>query len=367
MADKTSQKFGSIVHSSTIEGIDVRPGTVDVAEVVDVAGPSTRTAAARSVLPTAEQARWDVKNAQAHALIALSVKHTITPHIRSAKSAKQAWDILAGLYAGRNEAKIALLRKELESKIMNEEDDMDTFLASIKDINEQLISAGEIVSDKSLVQTVLDALPDSYQTFASTWQLMNQRNLDVVRFDEVCTLLLQEALSKKTGNAIPIASTQAFDKVLKFSISCYMVFVKESKEYAYVLKASCSETKEESKLSNLLNEFQDVFMDYIPNKVSPPTKGQDDHTIKLLPDSSPPNKPPYRVSQEAQQEEIMRQVNELVEKGMVRSSSYPFCSPILSVQKKDVANRLCGLSCSQLDNHKNRYPAPKLQDLFEKL
>ncbi|MCO5555171.1 hypothetical protein L7F22_008714 [Adiantum nelumboides] len=177
--------------------IDVRPGTVDVAEVVDVAGPSTRTAAARPVLPIAEQARWDVKDAQAHALIALSVKRTITPHIRSAKSAKQAWDILAGLYAGRNEAKIALLRKELESKIMNEEDDMDTFLASIKDINEQLISAGEIISDSSLVQIVLDVLPDSYQTFASTWRLMNQRNPDVVKFDEVCTLLLQEALSRK--------------------------------------------------------------------------------------------------------------------------------------------------------------------------
>ncbi|MCO5600505.1 hypothetical protein L7F22_054618 [Adiantum nelumboides] len=144
-----------------------------------------------------EQARWDVKDAQAHALIALSVKRTITPHIRSAKSAKQAWDILAGLYAGRNQAKIALLRKELESKIMNEEDDKDTFLAGIKDINEQLISIGEIISDSSLVQTVLDALPNSYQTFASTWQLMNQRNPEVVNFDEVCTLLLQEALSKK--------------------------------------------------------------------------------------------------------------------------------------------------------------------------
>ncbi|MCO5559117.1 hypothetical protein L7F22_012709 [Adiantum nelumboides] len=170
---------------------------MDVAEVVDVAGPSTRIAAPRSVLPTTEQARWDVKDAQAYALIALSVKHTITPHIRSAKSAKQAWVILAGLYAGRNEAKIALLRKELESKIMNEEDDMDTFLAGIKDINEQLIFAGEIISDSSLVQTVLDALPDSYQNFASTWQLMNQRNLEVVKFDEVCTLLLQEALSRK--------------------------------------------------------------------------------------------------------------------------------------------------------------------------
>ncbi|MCO5563189.1 hypothetical protein L7F22_016826 [Adiantum nelumboides] len=153
-----------------VQGIDVRPGTVDVAEL------------------------WML---QAHALIALSVKRTITPHIRSAKSAKQAWDIIAGLYAGRNEAKVALLRKELESKIMNEEDDMDTFLTGIKDINEQLISAGEIISDSFLVQTILDALPDSYQTFASTWQLMNQRNPDVVKFDEVCTLLLQEALSRK--------------------------------------------------------------------------------------------------------------------------------------------------------------------------
>ncbi|MCO5584252.1 hypothetical protein L7F22_038176 [Adiantum nelumboides] len=70
-----------------VKGIDVPPGSVD--------------------------------DAQAHALIALSMKRTITSHIRSTKSAKQAWDILAGLYAGRNEAKIALLRKELESKIMN--------------------------------------------------------------------------------------------------------------------------------------------------------------------------------------------------------------------------------------------------------
>ncbi|MCO5562413.1 hypothetical protein L7F22_016040 [Adiantum nelumboides] len=59
--------------------------------------------------------------------------------------------------ASRNEAKIALLRKELESKIMNEDDDMDTFLAGIKDINEQLISIGEIISDSSLVLNILDA------------------------------------------------------------------------------------------------------------------------------------------------------------------------------------------------------------------
>ncbi|MCO5560419.1 hypothetical protein L7F22_014034 [Adiantum nelumboides] len=76
------------------------------------------------------------------------------------KSAKHAWDILAGLYPNCNEAKIALLRKELESKIMNEENDMDTFLAGVKDINEQLIFLGEVFKDSSLVQIVLDDFPE---------------------------------------------------------------------------------------------------------------------------------------------------------------------------------------------------------------
>ena len=136
------------------------------------AGSRSTTGDAADVLPTAEQARWDGKDAQAHALIALSVKRNITPHIRSAKIAKQAWDILADLYAGRNEAKISYLRKELESKIMQEEDDMNVFLAEMKDLKEQLITAGEIIPDHSLVQTVLDALPESYQTFASTRRLV---------------------------------------------------------------------------------------------------------------------------------------------------------------------------------------------------
>ncbi|MCO5547169.1 hypothetical protein L7F22_000612 [Adiantum nelumboides] len=144
-----------------VKGIDVHPGSEDVGKVEDVASLAARIATVRVLLPTAEQARWDVKDAQANALIKLFVKRTITTHIRSAKSSKQAWDILAGLYAGRNEAKIVLLRKELESKIMNEEDDMDTFLAGVKDINEQLIFVGEVISESSLVQIFLDALPDS--------------------------------------------------------------------------------------------------------------------------------------------------------------------------------------------------------------
>ncbi|MCO5546948.1 hypothetical protein L7F22_000387 [Adiantum nelumboides] len=89
--------------------------------------------------------------------------------------------------------------------------------------------------------------------------------------------------------------------------------------------------------------------------------------VLLITGNSPPNKPPYRVSQ-AQQEEIMRQVNELVEKGMVRPSSSPFCSPVLLVHKKDGTYHMC-VKYRALNRItiKNRFFVPRIEDLFDKL
>ena len=91
------------------------------------------------------------------------------------------------------------------------------------------------------------------------------------------------------------------------------------------------------------------------------------HSIDLILGNSPLNKPPYRVSQ-AQQEEIMRQVNKVVERGMARSSSSPFCSPVLLVHKKDGTYRMCVDYCAlNLITIKNRFPIPKIEDLFDNL
>ncbi|MCO5560269.1 hypothetical protein L7F22_013880 [Adiantum nelumboides] len=139
--------------------------------------------------------------------------------------------------------------------------------------------------------------------------------------------------AQELGSTIPLVNDQDFDKSIKSSIFAYMIFVKDSLNGVNETKVTESGMQEDLELSNFLNQFQDVFIDNIPGEL-PPKRGDDDHMIELIPGSSPPNKPPYRVSQ-AQQEEIMRQVNELVEKGMVRPSSSPFCSPVLLVQKKD--------------------------------
>ncbi|MCO5586260.1 hypothetical protein L7F22_040199 [Adiantum nelumboides] len=145
-----------------------------------------------------------------------------------------------------------------------------------------------------------------------------------------------------------------------------MIFVKDSLSDVNKTQVNESGLQEHVELSKFLNQFQDVFIDDTPGEL-PLKQGDDDHEIELIPGISPPNKPPYRVSQ-AQQEEIMRQVNELVEKGMVRPSSSPFSSPVLLVHKKD------GTYCMCVDYRalnkitiKNRFLVPRIEDLYDNL
>ena len=105
------------------------------------------------------------------------MKRSIIPHIRSCKTVKEAWDVLANLYQVRNEARVAYLRKQLETEHMNEGDSMDAFLTKIKDLG-------------SLVKIALDGLPDSYHSFASTLRLMMKGNPNALKFDELITVLL---------------------------------------------------------------------------------------------------------------------------------------------------------------------------------
>ena len=90
---------------------------------------------------------------------------------------------------------------------MNEGDSMDSFLRKIKDLKKRLISADEMIPDSSLVQTVLNGLPCSYQSFASTLRLMMKGNPNALSFEELVPVLLQEDQSNRS---IMCVADQAF-------------------------------------------------------------------------------------------------------------------------------------------------------------
>nr|GEY51521.1 reverse transcriptase domain-containing protein [Tanacetum cinerariifolium] len=78
-------------------------------------------------------------------------------------------------------------------------------------------------------------------------------------------------------------------------------------------------------------------------------------------------KSPYRLAP-SELEELSRQLKELQDKGFIRPSSSPWGAPVLFIKKKDDSFRMC-IDYKELNKLtvKNRYPLPRIDDLFDQL
>jgi hypothetical protein len=116
---------------------------------------------------------------------------------------------------------------------------------------------------------------------------------------------------------------------------------------------------------SLMQEFDDVFPEDIPNGL-PPLKGIE-HQIDLVPGASIPNRLAYRSNPE-ETKELQRQVDELMMKGYIRESMSPCAVSELLVPKKNGTWRMC-VDCHAVNNItvKYRHPIPRLDDMLDEL
>ncbi|GJW22444.1 RNA-directed DNA polymerase [Tanacetum coccineum] len=115
----------------------------------------------------------------------------------------------------------------------------------------------------------------------------------------------------------------------------------------------------------LLNSYGQVFPTEIPPGL-PPTRSIQ-HKIDFIPGSILPNKPAYRTNPQ-QTIEIRKQVDKLLEKGLIRESLSPCAVPTLLVPKKNGEWRMCMDSRSINKITINyRFPIPRLNDLLDEL
>ena len=115
---------------------------------------------------------------------------------------------------------------------------------------------------------------------------------------------------------------------------------------------------------SVIDEFQDIFPDDLSGL---PPKREVDFTIETYPGTTPTSITLHRMAP-AELQELKTQLQELQDKGFIRPSTSPWGAPVLFAKKKDGSLRLC-VDYRQLNRVivKNKYPLPKIDDLFDQL
>jgi hypothetical protein len=91
-------------------------------------------------------------------------------------------------------------------------------------------------------------------------------------------------------------------------------------------------------VKGMLDEFVDIIVNELPNAF--PLVRSISHHIDLIPGASLPNKEAYRLTPQ-ENEEIKKQVQELLDKGLVKESFSPCVVPTVLIPKKDGGWSMC--------------------------
>ncbi|GJS63409.1 putative reverse transcriptase domain-containing protein [Tanacetum coccineum] len=134
------------------------------------------------------------------------------------------------------------------------------------------------------------------------------------------------------------------------------------KKARLLMSAKASDKKQEEIV--MVRDFPKVFPDDLSGL---PLIQEIVFRIELIPRATPVSKSPYRLAP-SELEELSGQLKELQDKGFIRPCSSPRGAPVLFVKKKDGSFRMC-IDYRELNRLivKNRYPLPRIDDLFDQL
>jgi hypothetical protein len=124
----------------------------------------------------------------AMSIIVDSIKDHLIPYISLLDSSKKMHDTLTNLFSVINFGQVMSLKNELRDMKMYDDDNITSYLVRISQLRDQLQAIEEIISEKELVNIVLNGLPKARDAFAAS---MNTRK-EYPTFEELWTCCAQE-------------------------------------------------------------------------------------------------------------------------------------------------------------------------------
>jgi putative lipoic acid-binding regulatory protein len=95
----------------------------------------------------------------AMSIIVDSIKDHLIPYISHLDSSKKMYDALTNLFSVKNIGQVMSLKNELHNMKMNDDDNITSYFVRISQLRDQLQAIEEIISEKELVNIVLNGLP----------------------------------------------------------------------------------------------------------------------------------------------------------------------------------------------------------------
>lgn len=161
---------------------------------------------------TKSQEAWTKKDVIGKRIIFTTLEKTIMPSIMSCNSSAEMWVRLKNLYGRNQEEQKQELIREFFSIKFERGTPMTQHVSKIQNIFAQLKAVDQTVSDEMLMSKILTTLPESMESFVTSWDVLSINEKTVERL--VSKLLLAEERLKTSSESGVAFSTSS-------SLSCY--------------------------------------------------------------------------------------------------------------------------------------------------
>nr|GFC68668.1 putative reverse transcriptase domain-containing protein [Tanacetum cinerariifolium] len=161
------------------------------------------------------------------------------------------------------------------------------------------------------------------------------------------------------GNATRLSIISG-TKTEKYVMKGFPVFL------AHIITKEVEDKSKKKRLEDvpIVRNFPEVFPEDL---LGLPQTRPVEFQIDLVHGAAPVARAPYQLAP-SEMKELAEQLKELYDKGFIKPSSSPWGAPVLFVKKKDGSFRMC-IDYRELNKLtvKNRYPLPRIDDLFDQL